>query len=162
VVQRYLFAISYVWMQDLLYLAQRPQCLPPLRFLRLCLRAITCGSDIFYRPAKMRTRALQDLIEVVLYSCCPLPGRLHLLHAIRGSAPGAYHERVRPTSAPRASLAGRSIFLKTFIIVVCRPDRGARYCRWAIRSILGAAGQGPIFVPAANAVQPRLPSNRHH
>ncbi|KMK65046.1 TRAP transporter small permease subunit [Puniceibacterium sp. IMCC21224] len=65
VVQRYLFAISYVWMQDL-YIWLNGAMFTAVAGFAL-LRDDHVRVDIFYRPARIRTRALTDLIGVVLF-----------------------------------------------------------------------------------------------
>ncbi len=65
VVQRYIFATSYVWMQDL-YIWLNGAMFTAVAGFAL-LRDDHVRVDIFYRPAKMRTRALTDLIGVFLF-----------------------------------------------------------------------------------------------
>lgn len=65
VVQRYVFAISYVWMQDL-YIWLNGAMFTAVAGFAL-LRDDHVRVDIFYRPARMRTRALTDLLGVVLF-----------------------------------------------------------------------------------------------
>ncbi|MCR8825839.1 TRAP transporter small permease subunit [Pseudosulfitobacter koreensis] len=65
VVQRYLFATSYVWMQDL-YIWLNGAMFTAVAGFAL-LRDDHVRVDIFYRPAKMKTRALTDLIGVFLF-----------------------------------------------------------------------------------------------
>ena len=65
VVQRYVFAISYVWMQDL-YIWLNGAMFTAVAGFAL-LRDDHVRVDIFYRPARMRTRALTDLIGVVAF-----------------------------------------------------------------------------------------------
>ena len=65
VVQRYLFATSYVWMQDL-YIWLNGAMFTAVAGFAL-LRDDHVRVDIFYRPAKMKTRAITDLIGVVLF-----------------------------------------------------------------------------------------------
>ena len=65
VVQRYVFAISYVWMQDL-YIWLNGAMFTAVAGFAL-LRDDHVRVDIFYRPAKMARRALIDLIGVVIF-----------------------------------------------------------------------------------------------
>ena len=65
VVQRYLFATSYVWMKDL-YIWLNGAMFTAVAGFAL-LRDDHVRVDIFYRPAKMKTRAITDLIGVVLF-----------------------------------------------------------------------------------------------
>ncbi|SNR69395.1 TRAP transporter small permease subunit [Puniceibacterium sediminis] len=65
VVQRYFFAISYVWMQDL-YIWLNGAMFTAVAGFAL-LRDDHVRVDIFYRPARMRTRALTDLGGVFLF-----------------------------------------------------------------------------------------------
>ncbi|WP_226783128.1 TRAP transporter small permease subunit [Oceaniglobus trochenteri] len=65
VVQRYVFSTSYVWMQDL-YIWLNGAMFTAVAGFAL-LRDDHVRVDIFYRPARMRTRALIDLMGVVLF-----------------------------------------------------------------------------------------------
>ncbi|HCT35118.1 MAG TPA: C4-dicarboxylate ABC transporter permease, partial [Sulfitobacter sp.] len=65
VVQRYLFATSYVWMQDL-YIWLNGAMFTAVAGFAL-LRDDHVRVDIFYRPAKLRTRAITDLIGVFVF-----------------------------------------------------------------------------------------------
>lgn len=65
VVQRYFFAISYVWMQDL-YIWLNGAMFTAVAGFAL-LRDDHVRVDIFYRPARMRTRALTDLVGVLVF-----------------------------------------------------------------------------------------------
>jgi len=65
VVQRYLFGISYLWMQDL-YIWLNGAMFTTVAGFAL-MRDDHVRVDIFYRPARMRTRALSDLIGVVFF-----------------------------------------------------------------------------------------------
>jgi TRAP-type mannitol/chloroaromatic compound transport system permease small subunit len=65
VVQRYLFAISYVWMQDL-YIWLNGAMFTAVAGFAL-MRNDHVRVDIFYRPAKPRTKAWVDLIGSVVF-----------------------------------------------------------------------------------------------
>lgn len=65
VVQRYVFAASYVWMQDL-YIWLNGAMFTAVAGFAL-LRDDHVRVDIFYRPARKRTRALTDLVGVFLF-----------------------------------------------------------------------------------------------
>jgi len=65
VVQRYVFAVSFVWMQDL-YIWLNGAMFTAVAGFAL-LRDDHVRVDIFYRPATMERRALVDLIGVVVF-----------------------------------------------------------------------------------------------
>ncbi|MFD2738787.1 TRAP transporter small permease subunit [Sulfitobacter aestuarii] len=65
VVQRYVFAVSYVWMQDL-YIWLNGAMFTAVAGFAL-LKDDHVRVDIFYRPARIRTRALVDLIGVIFF-----------------------------------------------------------------------------------------------
>lgn len=65
VVQRYLFSVSYLWMQDL-YVWLNGAMFTAVAGFAL-LRNDHVRVDIFYRPARVRTKALTDLIGVFLF-----------------------------------------------------------------------------------------------
>lgn len=65
VVQRYVFSISFVWMQDL-YIWLNGAMFTAVAGFAL-LRNDHVRVDIFYRPASVRWRAIVDLIGVVLF-----------------------------------------------------------------------------------------------
>ncbi|MEP3297113.1 MAG: TRAP transporter small permease subunit [Pseudoruegeria sp.] len=65
VVQRYLFSVSHLWMQDL-YVWLNGAMFTAVAGFAL-LRDDHVRVDIFYRPAKMARRALIDLIGVVVF-----------------------------------------------------------------------------------------------
>ena len=65
VVQRYVFAMSFVWMQDL-YIWLNGAMFTAVAGFAL-LRDDHVRVDIFYRPATMARRALIDLIGVVVF-----------------------------------------------------------------------------------------------
>nr|WP_325248807.1 TRAP transporter small permease subunit [Amylibacter sp.] len=65
VVQRYVFAVSYVWMQDL-YIWLNGAMFTGVAGFAL-LRDDHVRVDIFYRPASIKRKALIDLVGVVLF-----------------------------------------------------------------------------------------------
>ncbi|WP_322866204.1 TRAP transporter small permease subunit [Aquicoccus sp. G2-2] len=65
VVERYIFAISYVWMQDL-YIWLNGAMFTAVAGYAL-LKDDHVRVDIFYRPASMRRRAAIDLLGVVVF-----------------------------------------------------------------------------------------------
>lgn len=65
VVQRYVFSVSYLWMQDL-YVWLNGAMFTAVAGFAL-LRDDHVRVDILYRPARMRTRALADLIGVFVF-----------------------------------------------------------------------------------------------
>ncbi len=65
VVLRYVFATSFVWLQDL-YIWLNGAMFTAVAGFAL-LKDDHVRVDIFYRPAKMRTRALVDLIGVIFF-----------------------------------------------------------------------------------------------
>ncbi len=65
VVQRYVFAISYVWMQDL-YIWLSGAMFTAVAGFAL-MRDDHVRVDIFYRPARVRTRAVIDLIGALVF-----------------------------------------------------------------------------------------------
>ena len=65
VVQRYVFAVSYVWMQDL-YIWMNGAMFTAVAGFAL-MRDDHVRVDIFYRPARMKRRALADLLGVILF-----------------------------------------------------------------------------------------------
>lgn len=65
VVQRYVFSVSYLWMQDL-YIWLNGAMFTAVAGFAL-LRDDHVRVDIFYRPARVGTRALIDLLGVVFF-----------------------------------------------------------------------------------------------
>jgi TRAP-type mannitol/chloroaromatic compound transport system permease small subunit len=65
VVQRYAFGVSHLWMQDLYVWLSGAMFTAVAGFA--LLRDDHVRVDIFYRPARMRTRALVDLFGTVLF-----------------------------------------------------------------------------------------------
>src|SRR5690606_19524526 len=65
VVQRYAFATSYIWMQDLYVWLNGAMFMTVAGFA--LLRDDHVRVDIYYRPASMRRKALIDLIGVLFF-----------------------------------------------------------------------------------------------
>ena len=65
VVQRYVFAVSYLWMQDL-YVWLNGAMFTAIAGFAL-LRNDHVRVDIYYRPATLRTKAIVDLVGVLLF-----------------------------------------------------------------------------------------------
>ncbi|MFZ3584324.1 TRAP transporter small permease subunit [Loktanella sp. DJP18] len=65
VVLRYVFATSFLWLQDLYIWLNGAMFMAVAGFA--LLRDDHVRVDIFYRPARIRTRALVDLIGVILF-----------------------------------------------------------------------------------------------
>ncbi|WP_323008048.1 TRAP transporter small permease subunit [Pseudorhodobacter sp.] len=65
VVQRYLFSTSFVWMQDL-YIWLNGAMFTAVAGFTL-MRNDHVRVDIFYRPAKARTKAIVDLVGAVVF-----------------------------------------------------------------------------------------------
>jgi len=65
VMLRYIFATSFVWMQDL-YIWMNGAMFTAVAGFAL-MRGDHVRVDIFYRPAKMKTKAMVDLIGAVLF-----------------------------------------------------------------------------------------------
>ena len=101
VVQRYLFATSYLWMQDL-YVWLNGAMFTGVAGYAL-FRNDHVRVDIFYRPASTTAKALIDLCGVVLFLlpfCCVIwvygwpfvarSWRIHEASAIAGGMPGLF------------------------------------------------------------------------
>ena len=65
VVQRYAFGVSYLWMQDLYIWLSGAMFTAVAGFA--FMRDDHVRVDIFYRPARVRTRALVDLVGTLLF-----------------------------------------------------------------------------------------------
>jgi|TARA_R110000824_G_scaffold319565_1_gene506582 TRAP-type mannitol/chloroaromatic compound transport system permease small subunit len=144
VVQRYLFAISYVWMQDL-YIWLNGAMFTAVAGFAL-LRDDHVRVDIFYRPAKLRTRAITDLIGVVIF-LLPFTWIVYIYSMPFVQRAWSYHEG----SANVGGMPGLYI-LKTFIIVFAALI-AAQGIAMAIRSILVLRGRVDL-VPAAMQYSP--------
>ena len=135
VVQRYLFAISHVWMQDL-YIWLNGAMFTAVAGFAL-LRDDHVRVDIFYRPAKMRTKALSDLLGVFLF-LLPFTWVVYTYSMPFVQRAWGYHE----ASANVGGMPGLFI-LKTFIIAfaVMISLQGVAM---AIRSILVLSGNAAL------------------
>jgi TRAP-type mannitol/chloroaromatic compound transport system permease small subunit len=138
VVQRYVFSVSYVWMQDL-YIWLNGAMFTAVAGFAL-LRDNHVRVDIFYRPARMRTRALIDLVGVLIF-LLPFAVVVYLYSTPFVVRAWSYYEG----SANIGGMPGLFI-LKTFIIgfVVLLAAQGvAMICR----SVLVLGGRRDL-VPA--------------
>jgi TRAP-type mannitol/chloroaromatic compound transport system permease small subunit len=144
VVQRYLFATSYVWMQDL-YIWLNGAMFTAVAGFAL-LRDDHVRVDIFYRPAKLRTRAITDLIGVFVF-LLPFTWIVYIYSMPFVQRAWGYHEG----SANVGGMPGLYI-LKTFIIVFAALI-AAQGIAMAIRSILVLGGRADL-VPAAMQYSP--------
>lgn len=137
VVQRYVFAISYVWMQDL-YIWLNGAMFTAVAGFAL-LRDDHVRVDIYYRPASQRHKALVDLIGVLVF-LLPFTGVVLIYSLPFVERAWTYHE----ASANVGGMPGLFI-LKTFIIgfVVILALQGVAM---ALRSVL-ILGARPDLVP---------------
>lgn len=138
VVQRYLFATSHVWMQDL-YVWMNGAMFTAVAGFAL-LRDDHVRVDIFYRPARMRSRAIADLLGVLLFLLpfCWVVYAYSIPFVIRAWGYGE-------ASANVGGMPGLYI-LKAFIIAFAALI-ALQGVAMAIRSILVLAGR-PDLVPA--------------
>lgn len=109
VVQRYFFATTHLWMQDL-YVWLNGAMFTGVAGFAL-LRNDHVRVDIFYRPARIRTKAITDLIGVVIFL---LP--FCWIVALYGWPFVARAWRIHEGSANVGGMPGLFI-LKTFILV---------------------------------------------
>lgn len=152
VVQRYLFATSYVWMQDL-YIWMNGAMFTAVAGFAL-LRDDHVRVDIFYRPARMRTRAIADLAGVVVF-LLPFCWIVYTYSMPFVARAWGYFE----ASANVGGMPGLFI-LKSFVIAfaVLIALQGVAM---AIRSILILAGR-PELVPAMMRYSPdKTPVGSH-
>lgn len=131
VVQRYLFSVSYLWMQDL-YIWLNGAMFTAVAGFAL-LRNDHVRVDIFYRPARVRTKALTDLIGVLLFL---LPFTWVVYHYSMPFVVRAWS--YREASANVGGMPGLFI-LKTFIIAFAALI-ALQGLAMAIRSILVLSG----------------------
>ncbi|SMC83158.1 TRAP transporter small permease subunit [Primorskyibacter flagellatus] len=152
VVQRYLFAISYVWMQDL-YIWLNGAMFTAVAGFAL-LRDDHVRVDIFYRPARMRTRALTDLIGVFLF-LLPFTWVVYQYSMPFVQRAWSYHE----ASANVGGMPGLYI-LKSFIIGFAALI-ALQGLAMAIRSVLVLSGNAHLVPKSieyrADAKVPELP-----
>ncbi|WP_069300313.1 TRAP transporter small permease subunit [Neptunicoccus sediminis] len=137
VVQRYVFATSFVWMQDL-YIWLNGAMFTAVAGFAL-LRNDHVRVDIFYRPASVRTKAIVDLFGVVLF-LLPFTWVVYSYSMPFVTRAWGYHE----ASANVGGMPGLFI-LKSFIIgfAVLLALQGLAM---AVRSILVLGGR-PDLVP---------------
>ncbi|MCZ7676522.1 MAG: TRAP transporter small permease subunit [Roseovarius sp.] len=135
VVQRYVFAISYVWMQDL-YIWLSGAMFTAVAGFAL-LRDDHVRVDIFYRPARLRTRAIVDLVGVLIF-LLPYTWVVYLYSIPFVVRAWSYSE----ASANVGGMPGLFI-LKTFIIAfaVLIALQGVAM---ALRSVLVLAGRADL------------------
>ncbi|GHF66309.1 TRAP transporter small permease subunit [Seohaeicola zhoushanensis] len=139
VVLRYVFATSFVWMQDL-YIWMNGAMFTAVAGFAL-LRDDHVRVDIFYRPAKVRTRALADLIGIIVFLMpfCWVVYTYSMPFVIRA---WGYHE----ASANVGGMPGLYI-LKSFIIAFTAV-LALQGIALLIRSILVLAGRPELVPPA--------------
>jgi len=137
VVQRYLFATSYVWMQDL-YIWLNGAMFTAVAGFAL-LRDDHVRVDIYYRPATLRRKALVDLFGVIFF-LLPFTAVVYAYSMPFVQRAWTYHE----ASANVGGMPGLFI-LKSFIIgfVTLLAIQGIAM---ALRSVLVLAGR-PELVP---------------
>jgi TRAP-type mannitol/chloroaromatic compound transport system permease small subunit len=109
VVQRYVFATSYVWMQDL-YIWLNGAMFTAVAGFAL-LRDDHVRVDIFYRPASLRRKALVDLIGVFVF-LLPFTAVVFVYSLPFVERAWSYHE----ASANVGGMPGLFV-LKSFILV---------------------------------------------
>lgn len=131
VVQRYVFSVSYLWMQDL-YIWLNGAMFTAVAGFAL-LRDDHVRVDIFYRPARLRTRAVADLIGVFLF-LLPFTWVVYQYSMPFVARAWSYHE----ASANVGGMPGLFI-LKTFIIAFAALI-ALQGLAMAIRSILILSG----------------------
>lgn len=139
VVQRYVFATSYVWMQDL-YIWLNGAMFTAVAGFAL-MRDDHVRVDIFYRPASMRARALADFVGVLLFLLpfCYVVYAYSLPFVLRA---WGYHE----ASANVGGMPGLFV-LKSFILAFAALI-ALQGVAMLIRSILVLTGRAAL-VPAA-------------
>ena len=144
VVQRYLFSVSYLWMQDL-YIWLNGAMFTAVAGFAL-LRDDHVRVDIFYRPARARTRALADLIGVFLF-LLPFTWVVYQYSMPFVVRAWSYRE----ASANVGGMPGLFI-LKTFIVAFAALI-ALQGLAMAIRSILVLSGNEQL-VPASIQYKP--------
>jgi TRAP-type mannitol/chloroaromatic compound transport system permease small subunit len=132
VVQRYVFSTSFVWMQDLYVWLNGAMFMGVAGFA--LLRNDHVRVDIFYRPASIRTKAIVDLVGVVLFLLpfCWIVYRYGMPFVMRSW-------RIYEGSANPAGMRGLYI-LKSFILAFAGLV-ALQGISMALRSILVLAGQ---------------------
>ena len=139
VVQRYVFAVSHVWMQDL-YIWLNGAMFTAVAGFAL-LRDSHVRVDIFYRPASPRRKALVDLVGTVVF-LLPFMWVVYLYSIPFVSRSWQYQEG----SANVGGMPGLFV-LKSFIIVFAGLV-ALQGLAFILRSILVLAGRDEL-VPAA-------------
>lgn len=136
VVQRYVFSVSFVWMQDL-YVWLNGAMFTAVAGFAL-LRNDHVRVDIYYRPARMRTKAAVDLAGVFLFL---LP--FAWVVWTYGWTFVARSWRIGENSANAGGMPGLYV-LKTFILAfaVLIALQGVAM---ALRSVLVLAGKGDLL-----------------
>lgn len=152
VVQRYVFATSFVWMQDL-YIWMNGAMFTAVAGFAL-LRDDHVRVDIFYRPARMRTRAIADLVGVIVF-LLPFCWVVYIYSIPFVTRAWGYGE----ASANVGGMPGLYI-LKAFIIAfaVLIALQGIAM---AIRSILVLAGQPGLVPPMMRYSDDKTPVGSH-
>lgn len=138
VVQRYLFSTTYLWLQDLYVWLGGAMFMAVAGFA--LMRDDHVRVDIFYRPAPLRSKAIRDLVGVVLFL---IP---YCVVAWIYSFPYVQRSWVLlESSANNGGMPGLYI-LKTFILVfiVLVALQGVAM---AFRSILVLAGRQELLPP---------------
>jgi TRAP-type mannitol/chloroaromatic compound transport system permease small subunit len=138
VIQRYVFAISFVWMQDL-YVWLNGAMFTAVAGFAL-MRNYHVRVDIFYRPASIRTKAIIDMIGVL---CFLLPYTFIIIYY--GWPSVARSWRFMEMSGNTGGMPGLYV-LKSFIIVfaVLVALQGIAM---AARSILVLGGREDLLPP---------------
>ena len=138
VVQRYVFATSYVWMQDL-YIWLNGAMFTAVAGFAL-LRDDHVRVDIFYRPAGMRRKAMVDLLGVCAF-LLPFTWVVYAYSIPFVVRAWTYHE----ASANVGGMPGLFI-LKTFIVAFAAL-LALQGVAIALRSVLVLAGRADLVPP---------------
>ncbi len=150
VVQRYLFATSYVWMQDL-YIWLNGAMFTAVAGFAL-LRDDHVRVDIFYRPAKIKTRATADLIGVILF-LFPFTWIVYIYSMPFVQRAWSYQE----ASANVGGMPGLYI-LKSFVIVFAALI-ALQGVAMIIRSILILSGNAALVPKSIQYSPDRIPAD---
>ncbi|MCB1312692.1 MAG: TRAP transporter small permease subunit [Sedimentitalea sp.] len=156
VVQRYVFAISYVWMQDL-YIWLSGAMFTAVAGFAL-LRDDHVRVDIFYRPAGARHKAIVDLIGTVLFLlpfCAvvyiysmPFVQRAWTYHeasANVGGMPGLFILKSFIIAfAGLLALQGVAMMLRSILVLKGREDLVPEYFRYPVPHVPQALPEGPL------------------
>ncbi|TWG99699.1 TRAP-type mannitol/chloroaromatic compound transport system permease small subunit [Mesorhizobium sp. J18] len=134
VVQRYVFAVSHVWMQDL-YVWLNGAMFTAVAGFAL-LRNDHVRVDIFYRPASVRRKAIVDLVGVILFllpfcyivyaygwTFVARSWRLHEASGNVGGMPGLYILKSFIIAfAALVALQGIAMALRSVLVLAGRED----------------------------------------